>query len=79
MSLLPLDKTHHFPLNSRIYSDSEVIVDGSIFRNKLIAQRIDNDVDTDDEQIASGIRRLHNSLSEATEAIVEQNKWAAER
>lgn len=32
----------------RIYSDSDIIVDGIIFRNKLISQRIDNDVDTDD-------------------------------
>lgn len=67
MNNLPqFEKNHSFPLTSRIYSDSEVIIDGSIFRNKLISQRIDNDVDTDDEQIASGIRRLHKSLSEAT-------------
>jgi hypothetical protein len=30
------------------YLDSDVIVDASIYRNKLINQRIDNDVDTDD-------------------------------
>jgi hypothetical protein len=66
MNILPMERNHNFPLNSRIYSDSEVIIEGSIFRNKLISQRIDNDIDTDDEQIASGIRRLHKSLTDAT-------------
>jgi len=31
-----------------VYLDSDVIIDGCIFKNKLIPQRIDNDVDTDD-------------------------------
>jgi hypothetical protein len=47
----------------KVYQDTEVIIDGCIFRNKIVPQRIDNDVDTDDEQINSGIRRLHKSLS----------------
>lgn len=51
----------------KIYSDSEVIADGCIFRHKLISQRIDNDVDTDDEQIISGIKRLERSLLDALE------------
>ena len=35
---------------------------------------MDNDVDTDDEQISSGIRRLHQSLYDAVE---EQKNWEA--
>jgi hypothetical protein len=47
------------------YLDSEVIVDSSIFCNKLINHRIDNDIDTDDDQISSGINKLKKSLEEA--------------
>lgn len=54
-------------------------MEGSIFRNKLISQRIDNDIDTDDEQIASGVRRLHKSLSEASEMAEAQRKEEMER
>jgi hypothetical protein len=61
--------------SSRIYSDIDVIADGSIFRNKLISQRIDNDIETDDEQIASGIQRLHRSLADAVkEQLKEKQK-----
>ena len=49
------------------YLDSEIIVDSSIFCNKVISHRIDNDVDTDDEQIASGINKLKKSLEEAVQ------------
>ena len=49
------------------YFDSEVIVDASIFRNQLINQRIDNDIDSEEEQIITGVRRLHKSLSDAVE------------
>lgn len=54
------------------YFDSEVIVDASIFRNQIINQRIDNDIDSEEEQINSGVRRLYKSLSDA----VEFNKMA---
>ena len=49
------------------YFDSEVIVDASIFRNQIINQRIDNDIDSEEEQINSGVRRLYKSLSDAVE------------
>ena len=44
-----------------------MIIDASIYRNQIISQRIDNDVDSDDEQIASGIKRLHKALADAVE------------
>ena len=48
-SEVPEPKPYHPSLlNIPIYSDTEVIIEGSIFRNKLISQRMDNDVDTDD-------------------------------
>jgi hypothetical protein len=75
----PQEKNHPFPLTSRIYSDIDVIADGSIFRNKLISQRIDNDVETDDEQITSGIRRLHRSLADAVEEQLKERKWEEEK
>ena len=49
------------------YFDNEVIVDASIFRNQLINQRIDNDIDSEEEQIITGVKRLHKSLADAVE------------
>ncbi len=46
------------------YLDSEVIPDASIYRNRIINQRIDNDIDTDDEQLQSSVKRLHRFLLE---------------
>ena len=52
----------HQNLMKAAYADNEVIQNDSIFRCQLINQKIDNDVDTDEEQIASGIKRLQKSL-----------------
>jgi hypothetical protein len=58
---------NHSRLLSKVYADSEVISDIQGLRGKLKPQRIDNDVDTDDEQVNAGIKRLHRSLSEVVE------------
>ena len=38
-----------------------------MYRNKVISQRIDNDVDTDDEQVNAGVRRMTKILTDAVE------------
>lgn len=53
-------------------SDYEVYPDSSIFRSKIINQRIDNDVDSDDEQIQAGIRRLHKYLSDHVKDNIQE-------
>ena len=40
--------SNHSKMLSKIYADSEVILDMQGLRGKLKPQRIDNDVDTDD-------------------------------
>ena len=46
----------------KTFNDHEVFLDSEYFIGKIIPQRIDNDADTDDEQIRSGIRRMSQSL-----------------
>ena len=49
-----------------VYRDSELGFDHEL-RNLVQPQRIDNDVDTDEEQVESGVRRLTEFLYEAVE------------
>lgn len=45
----------------RVFREDELDMDMEL-RNMIIPQRIDNDVDTDEEQINAGIRKLHRLL-----------------
>ena len=47
-----------------VYQQSELRFDQEL-RNLIQPQRIDNDVDTDEEQVESGVRRLTGFLYEA--------------
>lgn len=56
-------KTHTFPL----YSDREVL--NIYFKNNLITQELDNDVETDEEQLKDARRYLFDSLLDGINAF----------
>lgn len=56
----------HQALQGGVFSDREVFSDDCLFRSKVIAQRLDNDADSDDEQIACAVKRIHRTLADAT-------------